>query len=286
MSPHAHPPTLLGIIFRLQTSKTWICTGCADALKRRSFHMERPIRPRRFAPLDPAKQIEGDKRPVLKGIVFDVDGTLCEPQNYMFTEMRSILGIANATDILDHVYALPEPQQSQAQEKIRDIERTAMSLQKPQTGLVELMDYLDRRTIQKGICTRNFDAPVAHLLNTFLPQSKFDPIITREFRPPKPDPAGILHIAKSWMHQDGGNSLIMVGDSIDDMTAGFRAGAATVLLVNDVNKHLAEHQHTDLVVRRLDDLIPILENGFEGRVEGDQESVDARKLVEDVIGKE
>jgi phosphoglycolate phosphatase-like HAD superfamily hydrolase len=145
------------------------------------------------------------------------------------------------------------------------------------------MDYLDSRDVQKGICTRNFDAPVAHLLTTFLPKSKFEPIITREFRPPKPDPAGILHISKSWMHEDGGNSLIMVGDSIDDMTAGFRAGAATVLLVNDVNKHLAEHQHTDLVVTQLDDLIDILESGFEGRVEGDAESVDAKGLVKEAI---
>ena len=36
-------------------------------------------RPRRFAPLKPEKQIEGeDLGPRLKGIVFDVDGTLCE----------------------------------------------------------------------------------------------------------------------------------------------------------------------------------------------------------------
>lgn len=70
-------------------------------------------------------------------------------------------------------------------------------------------------------------APVAHLLTTFLPSSKFNPIITRDFRPPKPDPAGILHIAREWMHEDGGASLIMVGDSIDDMTAGFKAGAGT-----------------------------------------------------------
>lgn len=158
-----------------------------------------------------------------------------------------------------------------------------MKNQKPQSGLVELMDYLDSRGIQKGICTRNFDAPVAHLLTTFLPKSKFEPIITREFRPPKPDPAGILHIAKSWMHEDGGGSLIMVGDSIDDMTAGFRAGAATVLLVNEVNKHLAEHQHTDLVVKQLDELVEILENGFEGRVEGSEEEVDAKGLVAEAI---
>lgn len=189
----------------------------------------------------------------------------------MFAEMRSALGIEKPTDILDHIYSLPEGEQEKAQEKIRDIERTAMKSQQPQAGLVELMEYLDSRGIKKGICTRNFDAPVTHLLTTFLPTSKFSPVVTREFRPPKPDPAGILHIAKDWMHEDGGKSLIMVGDSIDDMTAGHHAGAATVLLVNDVNKHLAEHQHTDLVVQRLDDLIGILESGFEGRVESSEE---------------
>lgn len=42
--------------------------------------MVQPIRPRRFAPLDPAKKKDrgGDERPVLRGIVFDVDGTLCK----------------------------------------------------------------------------------------------------------------------------------------------------------------------------------------------------------------
>jgi phosphoglycolate phosphatase-like HAD superfamily hydrolase len=160
-----------------------------------------------------------------------------------------------------------------------------MKDQQPQAGLVELMNYLDSRGLPKGICTRNFDAPVTHLLTTFLPSSRFHPVVTREFRPPKPNPAGILHIAKEWMHGDGGDSLIMVGDSIDDMTAGFRAGAATVLLVNDVNMHLAEHQHTDLVVTRLDDLIGILENGFEGRVEASEESVDAKGMVENAVQK-
>lgn len=177
--------------------------------------------------------------------------------------------IEKPTDILDHIYSLPEREQEEAQEMIREIERTAMKSQQPQAGLVELMDYLDSRGIKKGICTRNFDAPVTHLLTTFLPSSTFRPIVTREFRPPKPDPAGILHIAKEWMHEDGGNSLIMVGDSIDDMTAGHRAGAATVLLVNEANEYLTDHPHTDLVVKRLDDLISILENGFEGRAESE-----------------
>lgn len=181
-----------------------------------------------------------------------------------------------------------------------------MASQKPQIGLVELMSYLDSRNIPKAICTRNFDTPVMHLLDKFLPGSHFDPIVTREFRPPKPDPAGILHIAGRWGVDtpssgetaangvDGdlagekkvAEGLIMVGDSIDDMTAGFKAGAATVLLVNDLNRHLADHEHTDLVISRLDDLIEILESGFEGRVDGGQEKVDAEVLVEDAVKEE
>jgi phosphoglycolate phosphatase-like HAD superfamily hydrolase len=106
-----------------------------------------------------------------------------------------------------------------------------------------------------------YSEPVAHLLSTFLPQHTFQPIITRAFRPPKPDPAGILHIAKSWELENKGDSLIMVGDSIDDMTAGRMAGAITVLLTNEANDHIKEHEHTDLCIERLDDLIPILEHG-------------------------
>jgi phosphoglycolate phosphatase-like HAD superfamily hydrolase len=188
----------------------------------------------------------------------------------MFHDMRTALGITKATDILEHVESLPPAQQATALEAIRAIERKAMDSQVPQPGLNTLMSYLDSRGIRKAICTRNFDVPVQNLLTTFLEGSVFHPIVTRDFKPPKPDPAGIWHIAKDWGLQDAaGNAdatgLIMVGDSIDDMTAGRKAGAATVLLVNDVNQKLADHEHTDLVISSLEELVSILEKGFQGR---------------------
>jgi phosphoglycolate phosphatase-like HAD superfamily hydrolase len=206
----------------------------------------------------------------------------------MFGQMRSVLGITKATDILDHCHSLPEPQQTSALESIRAIERTAMKDQQPQPGLLPLMEYLQSKNIPKGICTRNFDAPVAHLLEKFLKGQQFHPIVTREFRPPKPDPAGILHIAKSWgfVTPEGtgdASSMIMVGDSIDDMTAGFRAGAATVLLVNEHNAHLAEHEHTDLCISQLDELIEVLDKGFVGRIGKRDQSSDLRKRAEGVL---
>ena len=91
-----------------------------------------------------------------------------------------------------------------------------MVSQEAQPGLVALMDYLESKSIPKGICTRNFETPVNHLLGKFLKGKKFEPIVTRDFRPPKPSPAGILMIAKSWgfVRDDGegdGRGLIMVG---------------------------------------------------------------------------
>lgn len=124
--------------------------------------------------------------------------------------MRSLLGISKGTDILAHVESLTPSEQETAMQGIRAIEHTAMTAQLPQPGLERLMDYLESKSIQKGICTRNFDAPVNHLLNKFLTGRSFAPVVTRDFKPPKPDPAGILHIAKTWGFEDA-KDLIMVG---------------------------------------------------------------------------
>ncbi|KAI0812124.1 HAD-like protein [Xylaria sp. FL0064] len=290
--------------------------------------------PKRFAPLRYTPGQDHTHLPKLQGIIFDVDGTLCLPQNYMFTQMRSVLGIPKTTDILTHIASLPtRASQEQAMDAIRTIEREAMASQVAQPGLRTLMSYLEERGIRKAICTRNFEQPVTHLLVKFLDGVSFSPIVTRDFRPPKPDPAGLLYIARSWglvrditssggsgdssIGDNGGNvssvevtsalldaaaqgteaeregavgsrrekgendaksagkevveevgdasALVMVGDSIDDMTAGRRAGTATVLLVNNENAHLADHPHTDLVIGSLDELVGILESGFVGR---------------------
>ena len=214
----------------------------------------------------------------------------------MFRDMRAGLSIPPQVDILDHVASLPPDAQSVAHGTLRRIETHYMRLQTPQPGLVELMHYLEERRVRKGICTRNFDGPVQHLLDKFLQGNgvpgpgptldggvdgvrgwqgaRFWPIVTRDFSPPKPHPAGILHIAKAWglTGPDGeadGSGLMMVGDSMDDMLAGRGAGAATVLLLHGDNAHVAASGAVDLVVRRLDELVGVLETGFEGVAAGD-----------------
>jgi len=67
------------------------------------------------------------------------------------------------------------------------------------------------------------------------------------------------------------------------MTAGYRAGAATVLLVNQVNAHLATHEHTDLCISRLDELIEVLEKGFVGQIGRGEEASDTKGRAEGVL---
>lgn len=76
----------------------------------------------------------------------------------MFSEMRKRLNISKPTDILDHIHSLPTggPQEA-AYEHIKNVEREAMGQMQAQPGLVDIMDYLDKREIKKAICTRNFE---------------------------------------------------------------------------------------------------------------------------------
>lgn len=144
----------------------------------------------RFAPLNPRIP---STAPPLKGIVFDVDGTLWSARhllNYNTPPLttnqasrntrcsakcgiapkpkphlrdltrapRTALGIPKSVDILHHVRSLPTPtERALAAQKIRTIEQNAMLSQEPQPGLVELMEYLRESGVRRGLCTRNFE---------------------------------------------------------------------------------------------------------------------------------
>lgn len=140
--------------------------------------------------------------------------------------------------------------------------------------LSELNDYLNN--------LRNahwrYSSPVNHLLENHIPKhlNPFAPIITREFKPPKPSPHGILHIAHAWKIVESANvpetpvedrqiPLLMVGDSVDDMAAGRDAGCMTVLLRSEGKEELEVDSRTDVVISRLDELVGLLQNGLEAR---------------------
>lgn len=199
----------------------------------------------------------------IKAVVFDMDGTLCVPQPWMFPAMRKAIGLNDKyIDILDFISDLPtDEDRSFAERKIHEVEIQAMNEMTPQPGLVELMKYLTINKFNKGICTRNIQRPVDHLINKFLPLecANFDIIITRDFRPTKPNPDPLLHIAEKLNLTP--SEIIMVGDSLDDMKSGHDAGCTTILLKNHINEYLLiDHgELVDISVDRLDEIIPLLQ---------------------------
>lgn len=59
--------------------------------------------------------------------------------------------------------------------------------------------------------------------------------------------------------------LIMVGDSIDDIIAGYEAGALTVLVKSAGKEELERDDRTHVIIERLDELIGLLEGGIVAR---------------------
>ncbi|CUS21847.1 LAQU0S04e02168g1_1 [Lachancea quebecensis] len=203
----------------------------------------------------------------IKAVVFDMDGTLSIPQPWMFGAMRKAIGLTDPkTDILTYVDQLPSRElQAEANEQLKAVEARAMAEMRPQPGLLPLLEYLTAHEVSTSICTRNLIAPVRHLIASFVPDEhqRFAHIVTREFRPTKPDPAPLLHISEQLGIAP--ENMVMVGDSHDDVECGAAAGAATILVRSATNGHLLESR-ADLIdasVEDLSEIIELLEAGFE-----------------------
>jgi len=83
--------------------------------------------------------------------------------------------------------------------------------------------------VYKRQVTRNVDSSVKFFHETAFPLPPFYPSLSREWRPYKPDPASLHHIADHWKVES--SELVMIGDSAkDDVVCGINAGAVTILL--------------------------------------------------------
>lgn len=115
--------------------------------------------------------------------------------------------------------------------------------------------------------TRNIPDPVHWLEEKWLGGFRFDEVVTREDEGVrvKPDGDGIVEIARRWGRRAG--EVWMVGDSEDDVCAGERAGARTVLVKRRGQGEGERWEgggdgwegRADWRVERLDELIPVLE---------------------------
>lgn len=164
----------------------------------------------------------------IRGVVFDMDGTLCVSSALDFTEMRRRVGCATA-DILGEVDSWDEARRTRAYEIISDMEREALRTTTIMPGALDVAETLDGMGVPRALVTRNAASSVDFFHSEVWKLAPFSPWLSREFKPYKPAPDSLLHICERWGCAP--SEIIMVGDSAkDDVVSGNRAGAVTVLL--------------------------------------------------------
>ncbi|OMO95306.1 HAD-superfamily hydrolase, subfamily IA, variant 1 [Corchorus olitorius] len=212
----------------------------------------------------------------LRGVVFDMDGTLTVPVIDFAAMYKAVLGDdeykriraenPSGIDILHHIETWSPDKQRRAYQVIADYEKQGLDRLQIMPGAAELCGFLDAKKIRRGLITRNVKEAVDLFHQRF--GIMFSPALSREFRPYKPDPAPLLHICTTWEVQP--NEVMMVGDSLkDDVVCGKRAGALTCLL--DEKGRYTSHDFArldakpDFNVSSLNELFSLLESNFDLR---------------------
>ena len=217
-------------------------------------------------------------KPALRGVVFDIDGTLTVP-NLDFKEMYSRCGVAMSDDILQAVAAKPPTERAAAEATIEEMEDESRRTLELMSGAANVVAWLHARNVPTAVVTRNTAKTIAavtqHIAADEVVNSPcFVPAISRDDTfPSKPNPACFEHIAAAWgvdLHAAAtsgermSNGILMVGDSpSNDVAFGMAANAATVLL--DTGRRHVEggtDGGADFVVASLTELPALLKEQF------------------------
>ncbi|XP_022722714.1 haloacid dehalogenase-like hydrolase domain-containing protein At2g33255 [Durio zibethinus] len=212
----------------------------------------------------------------LRGVVFDLDGTLIAPVIDFAAMHKAVLGDDEyervkaenpyGIDILHHIENWSPDKQRKAYQIVTDFEIQGLDRLQIMPGAAELCGFLDGKKIRRGLITRNVKESVDMFHQRF--GMMFSPALSREFCPCKPDPAPLLHICSTWGVQP--NEVMMVGDNLkDDVACGKQAGALTCLL--DENGMYGSQDFADLDLTpdfkmcSLKEVYSLLESNFDLR---------------------
>lgn len=210
----------------------------------------------------------------LRGVVFDMDGTLTVPVIDFAAMYRDVLGEEeyisikaknpSGIDILHHIETWEGDRQRRAYQVIAEYEKKGLDSLEIMPGAAELCGLLDTKRLRRGLITRNVKEAVDIFHSRF--GLSFHPALSREFRPYKPDPAPLLHICSTWGVEP--HEVMMIGDSLkDDVACGSRAGAHTCLL-DETGRYssleYADVEHKpDFMVSSLTQVHSLLEEHFD-----------------------
>ena len=190
----------------------------------------------------------------IKGIIFDLDGTLVE-SSLDFDLIRQQIGCPNGIDLLKYVDELScKATQANANKIILEHEYQDAMSAKPIKGMTELISAIEAAKLPTAIVTRNSLA--ASAMKVTQNNIAIDHVLTREHFPAKPAPDALLAIATQW--QINPQHIIYVGDYLYDIQAANNAGMIACLINHGIER---DYQHlADIVIEELSQLQTLLIN--------------------------
>jgi len=187
----------------------------------------------------------------IKGIIFDMDGTITAP-SLDFAGIKAEAGIGDV-DMLDYLRSVTGAEYERIDALLTRFEEGGVAHAKLNRGARPLLSALAKRKIPTALLTRNSRRSVDAICRKL--NLKFDVTVTREDGPHKPSPEPIWRIAKRWKAKP--SELLMVGDYRWDVLCAKSAGTPCAVLLNGSGVP-DWARDADYVIERLADVIRIV----------------------------
>ena len=195
-------------------------------------------------------------RCVLRGMIFDLDGTLVD-SGLDFEAIRRDMRLPAGMPILESLGRIPAGSEKERMlEVLHQHELTGAARATLYDGVHEFLEWLDQREISRAVLTRNSRESTRIVLDRL--GLHFELALTREDAPPKPDPTGLLTICGVWQMQPA--HVLFCGDYVFDLEAGSRAGMETMLFAPRELPDFA--RQADHVLRSFHDASALIDRHF------------------------
>ena len=189
----------------------------------------------------------------LKGLIFDLDGTLADTA-LDFDAMRRELGIHNGMPLLEHLATLTCPDAIARFHQVVEAHELRGAETATWIGDAEtVLHQLHARQTPMAIVTRNMRSASRRTVERLgIPIQR---VLTREdVQQVKPHPEALLTLAEEWRLPPA--QLAYVGDFTFDLQCARAAGMHAILWRNNDNAHLT--QDADLAIHQFNQLLPLL----------------------------